>query len=362
MHFRLPELGNVAPPGSRETFLETWKFKRPARTDFVNGSGAAGATAGKPNMLVARKGKNAARPASTALLPIPPAGAPQNITINKDGKRRIQPAFLGLGGIVAQPLSSVSSASNAASSASAAVYAPPIQPTASTSAIPYQPTPSMAGVQSYEDDDQSADDQPLPNGHGPHHRTSLQGVGVPSWGAPQDRPVQHAQYNNKKRKVADLDYDDDHEPANLAPHRPPGRSLGGDRQFASYDGEPVEIMPAYIPETIVHVPQESLKLAVPATKAFQSLKWDKEDEEADKLEVRNYESNERAYFTTRLFCIIADYQVTGPSEIAQINAKGKPEWLDYLPSPIVLAAFSPYFAAISCQNQTLHVYSPNGRR
>lgn len=72
-------------------------------------------------------------------------------------------------------------------------------------------------------------------------------------------------------------------------HRPPGRTLGGDRSIAPpYTGEVVEVCPAYIPTTITHVPSEQLQLAVPAVKAFASHKWDRESDEAEVLEIRNF--------------------------------------------------------------------------
>lgn len=51
-----------------------------------------------------------------------------------------------------------------------------------------------------------------------------------------------------------------------------------------------------------------------------------------------------------------------PSEVALMDESGKVQWLDYLPSAIVIAAFTPSFAAISCTDKTLHIYSPTGRR
>ena len=121
---------------------------------------------------------------------------------------------------------------------------------------------------------------------------------MPSWGAPQDQPVQNALQNGRKRKAIDLDnhafaYDRDDMnvyPDNLRPQRPPGRTLGGDRipTMPAYNGELVELRPAYLPKTNVSVPQEAMELAVPAVKAHMLLKWDQEDNEAETLEYRNY--------------------------------------------------------------------------
>ena len=52
----------------------------------------------------------------------------------------------------------------------------------------------------------------------------------------------------------------------------------------------------------------------------------------------------------------------GSSEVAQVNAKGQLQWVDYLPTAIVLATYSPTFSAVSCEDKSMNVYSPSGRR
>lgn len=115
MHFELSELGHVAPPDTAVKIFPKWEYTKPARAPSGHAHGhpasATTGTAGRPNVLMARKGPRKEASASSALLPIPPPFAPQKITVNKDGKRRIQPAFLGLGGIVPQPITATSSAS-----------------------------------------------------------------------------------------------------------------------------------------------------------------------------------------------------------------------------------------------------------
>ena len=122
----------------------------------------------------------------------------------------------------------------------------------------------------------------------------MQDIGVPSWGVPQDRAVPHA-LNARKRKSAELgDYLDS--PGSLTPNRPPGRTLGGDRPaFEPYNGEITELQPAYLPgKTITDaIPSEEMRLAVPSIKAHVSVKWDPEDDEAEKLEYRNFASETR---------------------------------------------------------------------
>lgn len=85
-----------------------------------------------------------------------------------------------------------------------------------------------------------------------------------------------------------MDFYDEAQDA-LAPYRPSGRTLGGDRPLApAFTGNPVELRPAYVPKTVVQLPAEQLQLAVPSIKAHQRLKWDHEGEDAEALEVRNF--------------------------------------------------------------------------
>ena len=320
MHFELAELGPAAPDGARESFLDTWKFRRPPRQGglyggesngggggYDVGEGGAAGTALRPNQLMARKGKVARESSSSALLPIPPPGAAQSITLTKDGKRRIRPAFLGLGGIVAQPLASAalriaeqgerreavaSTSSSAAKGAtSAAVFQPALVPAVQNGDVDMVDRVMEARMQ-------ASTSSASVYQHKQQQRTSLQDVGLPSWGAPQERAVQHAQQHHqhaRKRKAMDLDGDEqdrnDMEPLVLAPQRPPGRTLGGDRQMQPYEGDLVELRPPYVPKTVVHIPSEAMELAVPAVKAFACLKWDADDQDAEKLEIRNYASS-----------------------------------------------------------------------
>lgn len=108
MQFGLEELGHPAPPGAQKQQLATWGFTPVHHPVTSNGSihqpGRIG-SGSAPNVLVPRKKQARAQ---TPLLPIPPPGAPQKITINQSGKRRIEPTFLGLGGIVPRTGSSAS--------------------------------------------------------------------------------------------------------------------------------------------------------------------------------------------------------------------------------------------------------------
>lgn len=101
MQFGLEELGHPAPPDAQKQQLASWGFTPVHHAVTSNGAthqpGRIG-TGNAPNVLVPRSKKQAR--VQTPLLPIPPPGAPQKITINQAGKRRIEPTFLGLGGIV----------------------------------------------------------------------------------------------------------------------------------------------------------------------------------------------------------------------------------------------------------------------
>lgn len=306
MHFELEELGAVAPAGARESFMDSWHFQRPERQSISLAGGVNGAvgTAQRPNVLAARKGKPTIAgphsPASATLLPIPPPGAPQKITRTADGKRRIQPTFLGLGGITPQPLpSSITQLGetapaiadvNAVASRGQTVsaYQPAFMPhgdgsTLSRGAAPAWQNPEQSGP-GIEPQFQSS------------HRSSLQNIGIPSWGATQDQPVPHAlQANAKRRRLANDDVDDGDAllasttaSRSLAPNRPPGRYLGGDQAWPAFTGEPVILRPAYIPKTIIELSREALELAVPAVHACLTLRWDSQDEAAERLEIRNH--------------------------------------------------------------------------
>lgn len=103
-------------------------------------------------------------------------------------------------------------------------------------------------------------------------------------------------------------YDADFYPVRTMPiDRPAGRTLGGDRPvLPPYEGEVVQLRPAYVPKTSIEIPSERMQLAVPSIKTLITLKWDAEsatpngnangssnniaDEgDAERLEARNFE-------------------------------------------------------------------------
>ncbi|KAL7009530.1 HIR complex subunit [Cystobasidiomycetes sp. EMM_F5] len=298
IQFDVSELGNVAPPDAGRAFLQSWHTQRTPRF-HSNHEGQTAGTVGAPNMLVARKGgkaRSGLTRESSALLPIPPPGAPQDISI-VNGRRRIKPAFLGLGSIVPQP----SMTTSVMTSTPYARQNRPVpsleannqQPSTSRNAAVFQPQPQ--NLAQADIDMLDARMQQAPGRGSPHvnfFRTPLQDIGVPSWGTPQDRPVLAGQQASRKRRAAEMDYADENEPLpGLGPYRPSGRTLGGDRNIEPYTGEVVELQPAYIPKTRINTINENLALAVPAVMAYQSKKWDAATDEAEKLEYRNYASH-----------------------------------------------------------------------
>lgn len=114
---------------------------------------------------------------------------------------------------------------------------------------------------------------------------------MPSWGAPQDQPALHALQSARKRKAVEMDfYEGEDDTSSLAPYRPSGRTLGGNRPAGPpYTGNTVELRPAYVPKTVTQIPAEQMQLAIPAIKAHQILKWDQEGEDAEIFEWRNFE-------------------------------------------------------------------------
>lgn len=137
MHFNLSELGNIAPAGTLETVLEASirRYAQRSSSQPNSRSGVVGGTSARPNVLQPRK-KGALNGTtgglsrgSSEILPIPPPGAPQQITLTDKGKRRIKPAFLGTGGLVAQSLNARTASAFTASSTSngASAFQPAIK-------------------------------------------------------------------------------------------------------------------------------------------------------------------------------------------------------------------------------------------
>ena len=135
IEFELRELPMRAEAGAKERYLATWGFQRPARglNAVANGmaNGQAGSS-GRPNVLQPRKKGQA----SNVLKPVPPPGAPQEVTMlppnppkRTKSVRRIKPYFLGLGGIVAQPLPGTGAATSNVASTSNALHQSPFAPT-----------------------------------------------------------------------------------------------------------------------------------------------------------------------------------------------------------------------------------------
>ena len=53
---------------------------------------------------------------------------------------------------------------------------------------------------------------------------------------------------------------------------------------------------------------------------------------------------------------------TAPTEISQHSSSTTTEWLDYLPSPVIALVVTSIFSAFACEDGTISVYSPTGRK
>lgn len=179
MHFNLSELGNVAPAGTLETILEA-SIRRSSQRSSSQPNGRAaltGGTTARPNVLQPRKkgatngggsGAGGLGRGSSEILPIPPPGAPQQITLTQDGKRRIKPAFLGTGGLVAQ--SSNARTASAFTSSSTSNGASTFQPAAKRdNDVDMMDARAQAGPSSRPFQPQ------------PQHRVSSRGLQLPTW-------------------------------------------------------------------------------------------------------------------------------------------------------------------------------------
>lgn len=132
MLFSLEELGHPAPAGTTENYLASVRTTPAPRALSAIASGSRGpsaaGTSDRPNMLQVKRGRSRqsqSSNASSALLPIPPFGAPQQVTRLPNGRRRITPTFLGSGGLGS--LSRESSLQSIPEAPQRALFRPPIE-------------------------------------------------------------------------------------------------------------------------------------------------------------------------------------------------------------------------------------------
>ncbi|GAA5946255.1 hypothetical protein JCM3765_000173 [Sporobolomyces pararoseus] len=327
--FSLSEFPPLVPEASRRDILAAHGFSPrllaptprnlSAQNSFVGGTG----TAAQPNKLVARKGPNAkrARPVVVQTQPQPQINGAQASTSSA--------AAFASAPIVNHPVTN----GNAFASTSAA------QPShnAFNGAAAYPPPPQLNHNSSSFDNPRKRKASALPLQIDDSNLYSAVGPWVPSadyqpgYGAP---------------RLSDRDY------------RLVGHTLAGPSSPRDERPEPVVLAPSYclrdrevtfkvtnrIPDGEVPKKGSERLLQVREIKSYGKLGV--EDSEAkDTFEWRNFDQGERK----------------GQAEVRVATTK-KTLWTDYLPNWVVLAAGSPLFTAVGCEDGSLVAWSPTGRR
>ncbi|KAH8920136.1 WD40 repeat-like protein [Atractiella rhizophila] len=206
--------------------------------------------------------------------------------------------------------------------------------------------------------------QPTPLSPTPKIQEGANGGGLRNGKRPaelmeEDDPMDGGSYGKNSRggrRERDGLYDD----PDMSRHIPPssergrGRLLGGDKQREPPPPKG-ELKPAYLPvtedEAFAHLHDGAgvsrrggrEALAVPAIKTHSAIKHDAASGESDVFDVRNFSDEKR-------------------SEVSLVNSAGRLYFIDYLPSYVVCSTSNPVFSAVSCEDSTIHVYSPAGRR
>ncbi|CAE6395388.1 unnamed protein product [Rhizoctonia solani] len=231
----------------------------------------------------------------------------QQVTITKDGRRRIKPSLIGHlnssgSAILATPAPAIPTASSTIPSASAAIPSTTMRiPTAS------HPTANNAT-------DAFTSAPVLPFSHtvdadGDHDMS----VPIDAWGPKGDSATK----------------------VNLK-----ARTLGGDRKREPA-GPVRELRPAAGDENAVVVGARVLD--VPSVKSSLSCKVEGSDKDADTVEIKNAESVEK------------------PTEINYYR-KSETCWLDYLPSAVLQVVATITFVAVALEDGAINFYTNTGRR
>ncbi|GAA6021890.1 hypothetical protein JCM11491_004782 [Sporobolomyces phaffii] len=335
--FSLAEYPPVVPETSRREILIAHGFvprlltstPRPlsAQSSIVGGqSGAAGGTADQPNKLVARKGPNAKRP-RVAVRPQPqvqpqPQAHSASAAAFASAPIVNNPAAL----TNANAFASTSAAATANGFNGAAAYPPPLATSSMDVANPRKRKASLFPAAAADFDDASVYSAVGPWAPSNEYQ--------PGYGAP---------------RLSDRDY------------RLVGHTLAAAEADPLPRPDPVVLAPSYClrdREVTFEVTnrvqgegdaakangRQERVLEVREVKSFGRVAV--EDSEAkDAFEWRNFDAGEHK----------------GRAEVRVVTTK-KTLWTDYLPNWVVLAAGSPKFTAVGCEDGSLIAWSPTGRR
>ncbi|CAE6467659.1 unnamed protein product [Rhizoctonia solani] len=251
----------------------------------------------------------------------------QQVTITKDGRRRIKPSLIGhlsLTGsaILSTPPPTIPTSSGIPSSSAAL-------PTSSMKVS----TPSSATA-NISSTDAFATAPILPFSHTVDADGDLDmSVPIDSWGPKGESSTK----------------------VNLKP-----RTLGGDRKR-----EPVgpvrDLRPAAGDENAVIVGARVLD--VPTVKSSLSCKVEGSDKDADTVEIRNSESGTFGFMLLKDWAEIDGFidVVEKPTEINYYR-KSETCWLDYLPNAALQVVATITFVAVSLEDGAINFYTNTGRR
>lgn len=284
-HLDLTEFGPVvAPAGTKQLYHRSFRFERPRRSRPLAAVQPSG-TLEKPNMLQPRKAGHQVVKDSTPL-------TPQKITI-VNGKRRIQPAFLG--GLN-------SSLSSTPSSRAPTISSGHHQP----QPIPHQNQYNLPPQQALSFNSFEGRSQPIERVQDMMNARMNGASDQPAWGqgsASAGFDINSFESASKKRKIDDAMAVD---PTPSSAYRNRGRTLGGDRPRDVPPLELREIRPAYSPGQTTGGPSNAgphSMLVVPPVRASGAFRI-QEGTDSDVFEFRNLADPSRTSKITLHFPVI----------------------------------------------------------
>ncbi|KAL7412023.1 WD40-repeat-containing domain protein [Mrakia frigida] len=347
LDFEEEEIKGFADEGCLETILETYPFYSSRPQAAPRAMALPPAPTITVNQLVPRSSASVSSNPLVASKPVPlPAPTPQIISISsKNGKKRIQPSFINeqgqagsfptasMGGAFAgagtagvTPTSSMgghmgqNGASGSEAPSLSAILSRPLHPTGGVNElqtrriIPQdvsraaQPSPRRI----WEEDVQM-------------HNSRDQAVDQPGWDA--ERSTAHPSENALGKRKAEDEY----------ASRVQSRTLGGGGyQRPMVDDR--ELRATFMAGGAQMYGSGLGGMAVPPVRSYiKALS----EESGDWVEATN--------------------DLSAPIEISH-HSGATTEWLDYLPSPVIALVITSLYSAFGCEDGSLSVYSPTGRK
>ncbi|GAA5915392.1 uncharacterized protein JCM6883_006823 [Sporobolomyces salmoneus] len=317
--FSASEFPPLVPESSRRDILSAHGFtprlltstpqNLSAQNSFVEGTG----TAAQPNKLVARKTK---RPRTVQLQP--QAQILNNGIVPAPTQSTSAAAFASAPIFDASAFASTSNSAAFNAYNGAAPYPPPQQATSSNTLQPRKRKASALPTQIDESSVISAVGPWVPS-------NEFQ----PGYGAPR---LSDRDYRLVGHTLTGGNEEERPEPVVLAP------------SYCLRDREPTFKVSNQVTDGEIARKGSERVLGVKEVVSFGSLKVEDSDT-GDTFEWRNFDRGGRK----------------GQAEVRVVTTK-KTLWVDYLPNWVVLAAGSPIFTAVGCEDGSLIAWSPTGRR